>query len=161
MARVQPPGRGEVVLRTGLQAQPFVAASTRLVDRVREQSSCHTSSARGGRPRPDRLRNCLSRPASRGRAARYPVALQLQVQAEGLVIALASWIIAIPLSIPVSVMLGKAFSRIMMPLPVRYLPEPGGVVLWLAVAVAVSALASALPARRAMRVTTAAALAYE
>ena len=83
------------------------------------------------------------------------------VQVEGLVIALASWLIAIPLSIPVSVLLGKAFSRIMMPLPVRYLPEIEGVALWFAVAVIVSVLATAWPARRAMRVTTAAALAYE
>ena len=85
MARVQPAGRGEEVVRTGPQAQPSVAASTRLVDQMREQTSCPTSPARDGRPRPDRLRNRLSRPASRGRAARYPVALQLQVQAEGLV----------------------------------------------------------------------------
>ncbi len=83
------------------------------------------------------------------------------VQAEGLVIALASWLIAIPFSIPVSVLLGKTFSRIMMPLPVRYLPEPEGVALWFVVAVSVSLIATALPARRAMRVTTAAALAYE
>lgn len=88
-------------------------------------------------------------------------AIYTLVQAEGLVIALASWVIAIPLSVPVSVLLGKAFSRIMMPLPVRYLPEPDGVALWLVVAVVVSVLAAALPARRAMRVTTAAALAYE
>lgn len=88
-------------------------------------------------------------------------AIFVLVQAEGLVIALASWVIAIPLSIPVSVLLGKAFSRIMMPLPVRYLPELEGVAFWFAVAVVVAVLATTLPARRAMRVTTAAALAYE
>jgi len=83
------------------------------------------------------------------------------VQAEGLVIALVSWLVAIPLSIPVSVLLGMAFGRIMMPVPVRFLPETSGVMLWLGLAVVLSIVATAWPARRAMQVTTAAALACE
>jgi putative ABC transport system permease protein len=83
------------------------------------------------------------------------------LQIEGLVIALSSWAIALPLSIPMSVLLGKAFGRIMIRVPVTYLPEISGVLLWLVVAVVVSIIACLWPALRATRITTAAALAYE
>ncbi len=83
------------------------------------------------------------------------------VQVEGLVVALLSWLIAIPLSIPMSVILGRAFGRIMFAVPVTYLPEAGGTIAWLAVVVAVSVVACAWPAWRAVRVPTAAALSYE
>jgi putative ABC transport system permease protein len=83
------------------------------------------------------------------------------VQVEGLVIALLSWLVAIPLSLPMSVLLGQAFGRIMLPVPIRYLPEQSGVMLWFGVVVIVSLVACAWPALRAMRITTAAALTYE
>jgi len=83
------------------------------------------------------------------------------VQVEGLVIAVLSWAVAIPLSVPMSVLLGQAFGRIMLPVPVRFAPEAVGVLLWLALVVAVSLVACAWPAFRATRITTAAALAYE
>jgi len=84
------------------------------------------------------------------------------VQIEGLVISVASWALAIPLSVPMSVILGNAFGRIMMPVRfVTLVPEPSGMLLWLVVVVAVSLVACAWPAYRATRVTTAAALAYE
>ncbi len=83
------------------------------------------------------------------------------VQVEGLVIGLLSWAIAIPLSIPASVYLGQVFGRIMIPVPVRLVPEGAGVLQWLVVVVVVSLAASAWPAIRATRITTAAALAYE
>lgn len=83
------------------------------------------------------------------------------IQGEGVTIALLSWALAIPLSIPMSVALASAFGRIMLRVPVTYLPDGRGVALWLAVVLLVSVLACAWPARRAMRVSTAAALAYE
>jgi ABC-type lipoprotein release transport system permease subunit len=60
-----------------------------------------------------------------------------------------------------SVALGQAFGRIMIPVPLRLVPEPAGVLSWLVVVVVVSVAASAWPAFRATRVPTAAALAYE
>jgi putative ABC transport system permease protein len=54
-----------------------------------------------------------------------------------------------------------AFSRIMLRAPVTYVPNTPGVGIWLVLAVVVSLLACAWPARRAMRVPTAAALAYD
>jgi putative ABC transport system permease protein len=84
------------------------------------------------------------------------------VQIEGLVISVASWGLAIPLSIPMSVILGNAFGKIMMPVrTVTVVPEATGVLLWLGVVIGVSLIACGWPAYRATRVTTAAALAYE
>ena len=92
--------------------------------------------------------------------ARHGAILAL-VQIEGLVIGLLSWLLAIPLSVPMSAILGAAFGRIMTPVPLTLLPDGAGVGLWLAVVVGVSLVASAWPAVRATRITTAAALAYE
>lgn len=84
------------------------------------------------------------------------------VQVEALVVGLCSWLLAIPLSIPMSVILGKAFGRIMLPVRiVSVVPEPAGLALWLAVVIGVSLAASAWPGIRATRITTAEALAYE
>jgi putative ABC transport system permease protein len=83
------------------------------------------------------------------------------IQVEGLVIAVASWLAAIPLSIPMSVILGRAFGRIMVPVHPHLLPGAGGVLSWLGVAIVVSVLACAWPAMRAIRIPTALALAYE
>ncbi len=80
------------------------------------------------------------------------------IQVEGLVISLLGWLIAIPLSVPMSVLLGRAFGRIMMPVAVTWMPAMRGVLVWLAVAVVVSLAACAAPAVRAMRITTKSAL---
>lgn len=88
-------------------------------------------------------------------------AILAMVQVEGLVIALLSWAIALPLSIPLSAMLGQAFGRIFLQVPLTLLPEATGALRWLAVVLVVSVAACAWPAHAAMRVTTAAALSYE
>jgi putative ABC transport system permease protein len=83
------------------------------------------------------------------------------IQVEGLVIAILSWLIALPLSVPMSAILGEAFGRVMLPVPLTLVPEASGVWRWLAVVVVVSLVACLGPAMRAMRMTVAAALAYE
>jgi putative ABC transport system permease protein len=83
------------------------------------------------------------------------------VQVEGLVIAVLSWAIALPLSLPMSVALGEAFGRVMLEVPVILVPNPAGMLRWFAVVVIVSIVACAWPAYRAMRVSTRAALSYE
>jgi putative ABC transport system permease protein len=88
-------------------------------------------------------------------------AILTMVQAEGLVIGLLSWAIALPLSVPMSLALGQAFGRIMIPVPADVAPEPSGALRWLVLVVVVSLVASAWPAFRATRVPTAVALAYE
>ena len=88
-------------------------------------------------------------------------AILAMIQVEGLVVSLLGWALAIPLSLPMSVVLAKAFARVMFAVPVTWVPEASGVLAWLALVVVVSVLACLWPAVRAMRVTTAAALAYE
>ena len=90
-----------------------------------------------------------------------PRSIMTMVQAEGLVIVCLSWAIAVPLSLPISVLLGRAFGRILLPVPTSFVPQGGAVAVWLALAVVVSVLACAWPALRATRTPIVAALAYE
>jgi hypothetical protein len=90
------------------------------------------------------------------RSLRTPRLNWRQVERRGL-----SWLAAIPLSIPMSVILAQAFARVMVPVPITYVPEISGVLIWLAIVVGVSIVACAWPAIRAMRVTAVKALAYE
>ena len=83
------------------------------------------------------------------------------LQVEGIVIALLGWLVSIPLSVPMSVVLERAFGKIMFEVPTSIVPDGGGVTLWLLLVVVVALLASALPALRATRTSTATALSYE
>lgn len=85
----------------------------------------------------------------------------LLIVVEGLVIAVLAWLIALPLSVPMSVALGDAFGRIMFPVPRTLLPVAAGVAAWFTLVTVVALVASLWPALRAARVPTAAALAYE
>lgn len=87
--------------------------------------------------------------------------LFLLIQAEGLVIALLGWAIALPLSLPFSLLLGEAFSRIMFRVPVLWLPNLPAATAWLGAVVIISLIACAWPAWRAMRQRVAPTLAYE
>ena len=81
------------------------------------------------------------------------------IQVEGLVISLLGWAVAIPLSLPFSLALGEAFSRIMFRVPVHLVPYAPHVGTWFTVAVVVSIVSCAWPAWRAMRSPVARALA--
>jgi len=88
-------------------------------------------------------------------------AILTMIQVEGLVIAILSWAIAVPLSLPMSVALGEAFGRVMLKVPVILIPNAAGMLRWFVVVVVVSLVACAWPAYRAMRISTRAALSYE
>ena len=90
-----------------------------------------------------------------------PRAIVAMVQAEGLLIAIMSWLIAIPLSLPVSVLLARAFGRIMLPVIPTLVPQGIAVSIWLAVVIVASLIACAWPAGRATRIPTVVAIAYE
>jgi putative ABC transport system permease protein len=83
------------------------------------------------------------------------------LQVEALAMSIAGWALAIPLSLPASILIGKVFGKIMMTVPVTYVPDWRAVLQWLVVVVLVSIVACAWPAYRATRVSTAAALSYE
>lgn len=92
--------------------------------------------------------------------ARHGDILQL-VEVEGLVIGLLAWLAALPLSMPVSAVIGAAFGRMMFPVSTPLLPDAGALMRWLGLVVVIALFAGLWPARRAMRVPTATALAYE
>ena len=71
------------------------------------------------------------------------------------------WVVALPLSMPMSAALSSAFGEVMFSVPVRALPSLRGALYWLLLAAIVSLVACAMPARRATRVSVAAALSYE
>lgn len=83
------------------------------------------------------------------------------VQAEGLVIALLAWAVAVPVSVPFSLALGEAFGRIMFRVPTILAPSALHVATWLGISVGVSIIAAAWPARRATAIPVAAAIAHE
>lgn len=87
--------------------------------------------------------------------------IQTIVIVEGMVIGLISWIISILLSIPITVVLttGVGLAILTAPMPAVY--GVSGIVAWLIGTLLLAALASALPARRASRLTVRDTLAYE
>jgi putative ABC transport system permease protein len=80
---------------------------------------------------------------------------------EGSVIGLISWIFAALLSIPFSLMLIRIISQSMFNAPVPLKLSPRGFLYWLLVVLALSVIASVLPARSAARLTIREVLAYE
>lgn len=86
-----------------------------------------------------------------------PRAIMAAVLEEGLVSAL----VAVPLSLPMIVVLGAAFGRMMFPVPLSLTPALPSVALLFTVATGVSAPSCAAPARRATRISARDALAHE
>jgi putative ABC transport system permease protein len=83
------------------------------------------------------------------------------VQAEGLTFVALAWLASLALSLPVSALLEAAFGRIMFSVPWRLVPGVGVTFGWLGLMILVSLLACALPARSALRIPPARALAYD
>jgi putative ABC transport system permease protein len=80
---------------------------------------------------------------------------------EGFVIGLITWVIAIGLSYPISFALLNIIGRAMAGSSFALIFTPLGVVLWLAVVIVLSIIASVMPARNAARLTINEVLAYE
>ncbi|MDD4859958.1 MAG: ABC transporter permease [Dehalococcoidales bacterium] len=83
------------------------------------------------------------------------------VVTEGLIIGMMSWVLAIPLSIPASMGFDAMLGQIMGGQPIPFVFSPLGLVEWLGIVVAISVVASMLPALRAMRMSVRETLAYE
>ena len=80
---------------------------------------------------------------------------------EGLVIGLMTWVIAIGLSYPISVLLLDIIGQAMQGSTFALIFTPLGVFLWLGVVVVLSIVASVMPARNAAKLTINEVLAYE
>ena len=87
--------------------------------------------------------------------------IQAIVIVEGMVIGIVSWLISIVVSIPITNILcyGVGVAILTAPMPPVY--GASGVIAWLIFTIVLGTLASALPARRASRLTVRDTLAYE
>ena len=83
------------------------------------------------------------------------------VVVEGLMIGLISWMVAVVLSFPISFALLRIISKAMIDTVMPLQITVQGFVIWLAVVVALSVVASIVPARNAARLTIREVLAYE
>jgi len=83
------------------------------------------------------------------------------VMVEALVIGLLTWLLAVGLSFPISVLLLAILGEAMTGAPFALSITPLGMLIWLGVVVLLSLFASLVPARRAARLTINEVLAYE
>jgi len=80
---------------------------------------------------------------------------------EGTVIGVLSWMFGCFLAIPLSRLLSDALGRAIMQVPFIYTFSVAGALIWLVLVIALTAVASLLPARRAARLTVREVLAYQ
>jgi putative ABC transport system permease protein len=80
---------------------------------------------------------------------------------EGVLLGVLSWLLAIPFSYPGARLLSDVIGQEMTDLALDFTYSTGGMVLWLTIVIALSALASLWPALSATRVSVREALAYE
>lgn len=83
------------------------------------------------------------------------------VVVEGMLIGLISWALSSLVAIPITQFLDKSLGEALMTVPIMYIYSTQGLLIWLVIVVVLSALASVLPARNAVRLTVRDVLAYE
>jgi putative ABC transport system permease protein len=87
--------------------------------------------------------------------------LRLMLVSEGVLVGLISMIFALLLSIPVTLGFGTALGNTFRGSPLTFIYSPVGPVLWLFIILAVSAVASLMPAQRATKISVREAISYE
>ena len=80
---------------------------------------------------------------------------------EGVLIGAMSWLLATPVSYPGAQLMSRALGQSLLNLPLDFTYSIGGMALWLALVLTISALASLWPALRATKVSVRESLAYE
>ena len=80
---------------------------------------------------------------------------------EGLLIGTMSWLFGVVLALPIGSLMANAINLALFGAPAEFTFTPLGVILWLAVVITLSVLASVGPARNATRLTIREVLAYE
>jgi putative ABC transport system permease protein len=80
---------------------------------------------------------------------------------EGLLIGILSWALAIPLSLPVTLLFNAMLGQMMLDQPLVFVFLPTGLIIWLVIVVIISVVASLLPAYRAIKMSVRETLAYE
>jgi putative ABC transport system permease protein len=87
--------------------------------------------------------------------------IQSIVIVEGMVIGLISWVISILLSFPITSVLTFGVGMAILTAPMPAVFSPRGVIVWLLFTILIATIASAMPARRASKLTVRDTLAYE
>jgi putative ABC transport system permease protein len=80
---------------------------------------------------------------------------------EGALIGLISWLLGVLVSLPMTLLLDQVIGVSFVHVPLTFIVAPQGLGIWLLMALGISALASLLPARNAVRLTIREVLAYE
>lgn len=80
---------------------------------------------------------------------------------EGMLVGALSWLLAVPVSYPGAFAFSAAIGKGLVELPLDFKYPASGLLLWLAIVLVISALASLFPALRATRVSVRESLAYE
>jgi putative ABC transport system permease protein len=88
-------------------------------------------------------------------------AISQMVVFEGLLVGVLSWVLCIPLAIPMTHFLDDRLGTMLMTLPLFYTLSTRGIFVWLAIVLILATIASLLPARNATRLTIRDVLAYE
>jgi putative ABC transport system permease protein len=83
------------------------------------------------------------------------------VMVEGMIIGLISWVLAAIASFPITFLLNRIISLAIFNSPSKFMLNPYGFIIWLGLVLVLAAVASALPARNAARLTIREVLAYE
>ncbi len=83
------------------------------------------------------------------------------VVVEGMLIGLISWALSALVAVPITHLLDRSLGQALMTVPLIYTYSNQGLLVWLAVILVLSALASLIPARSAVRLTVRDVLAYE
>ncbi len=83
------------------------------------------------------------------------------VIAEGGIVGALSWLLALALSAPASIVFGQIIGEIMLETPLDFAVDGKAPVIWLAIVVVLAALASLTPARRAAGLTVRDTLTYQ
>ncbi len=83
------------------------------------------------------------------------------VLVEGLLIGILSWIVALSLSVPLTLLVGNVIGDLLIQTPLELTLSPAGVAIWLAIVAVVASIASAIPALEASELPVHQVLAYE
>jgi putative ABC transport system permease protein len=80
---------------------------------------------------------------------------------EALLIGIISWLVSLPVSIPISLAFNSMLGNLFIDKPLIFVYPLAGPIVWLLIVVVISAIASILPARRAIKMSVQETLAYE
>lgn len=83
------------------------------------------------------------------------------IMAEGILTGLISWVFSVLLSIPLTVVIGNTFGMIFLRTPLDLIISYTGIGIWLFTVIAITAVASLIPAYNATRLPVHEILAYE